>query len=232
MKRWQAGLLLVLVVLGLASHASAQSPARMLVMPFENVTRDSRIFWMGEAAAVLLADDLNALGASAITREERREAFARLQVPPAASLTDATVIRIGQIVRASQVIVGALQLEGDTLVVRARSITLEAGRVQARVTERGAMSDLFGIFERVARQLAPRTATTPTTPPPHPPVAAFENYIKGLLAETLATAANYLNLALQADPTFDRARLALWEKYDEAGDHERARKAILQESTE
>ena len=31
-------------------------------MPFENVTRESRIVWLGEAAAVLLADDLNALG--------------------------------------------------------------------------------------------------------------------------------------------------------------------------
>ena len=67
-------------------------------MPFENITRDSRIFWLTEAAAVLLADNLNQRGASAITREERRAAFERLQVPPAAVLTDATVIRIGQLV--------------------------------------------------------------------------------------------------------------------------------------
>ena len=107
-------------------------------MPFENVTRESRIFWLGEASAVLLADDLNALGVDAITREERRQAFERLQVPPAATLTDATVIRIGQLVGASQVVVGTLQLEGDQLVVRARRIALEAGRMQADVTERGA----------------------------------------------------------------------------------------------
>ncbi len=50
-------------------------------MPFENVTREGRIFWLGEASAVLLADDLNALGANAITREERQQAFERLQVP-------------------------------------------------------------------------------------------------------------------------------------------------------
>ena len=127
-------------------------------MPFENVKREGRIFWLGEASAVLLADDLNALGANAITREERREAFERLQVPPAASLTDATVIRIGQLVGASQVVVGSLQLEGDTLVVRARSIALDTGRVQANVTERGPLPDLFAIFERVARQIAPSVA--------------------------------------------------------------------------
>ena len=46
------------------------------------------------------------LGADAITREERQQAFERLQVPPAAALTDATVIRIGQLVGAARVVVG------------------------------------------------------------------------------------------------------------------------------
>ena len=41
------------------------------------------------------------------------QAFERLQVPPAAALTDATVIRIGQLVGAARVVVGSLQLEDD-----------------------------------------------------------------------------------------------------------------------
>ena len=89
---WIAAALLTLAV---ASDAGAQA-ARVLVMPFENITREGRIFWLGEASAVLLGDDLNALGTSVITREERREAFDRLQVPAAAVLTDATVIRLGR----------------------------------------------------------------------------------------------------------------------------------------
>lgn len=200
---------------------------RILVMPFENVTRESRIFWLGEASAVLLADDLNALGANAIAREERRQAFDRLQVPPVASLTDATVIRIAQLVGASQVIVGTLEMQGDALVVRARSIALEAGRVQETATENGPLPDLFGIFERIARQLTATAETAVAAPDQsHPPIAAFENYIKGLLAETPATALNYLSAALQADPAFDRARLALWEVHDEQGDHARALAAV------
>ena len=111
-------------VLFAPGRVAAQTTPRILVMPFENVTRDSRIFWLTEAAAVLLADNLNQRGAGAITREERRAAFERLQVPPAAVLTDATVIRIGQLVGASQVVVGTLQLEGETLLVRAKSIGL------------------------------------------------------------------------------------------------------------
>jgi tetratricopeptide (TPR) repeat protein len=208
------------------ADAAARGADRILVVPFENVTRDSRIFWLGEASAVLLTDDLNALGRSAITREERREAFDELQVPAAAALTDATVIRIGQIVGAAHVIIGTLELESDMLVVRARDIALEAGRIQSNVTERGAVSDLFGTFERVARDLAPGAAAA-GSPLEHPVLGAFESYIKGMLAEKPETAAGYLNAALQAQPTFDRARLALWEVYDRQGDHERALAAVV-----
>jgi tetratricopeptide (TPR) repeat protein len=230
----------VLTALGLVWSAAiqpcfAQAPARMLVMPFESSRRDGAIFWLGEGAAVLLADDLNALGGGAITREERLQAFERLQVPPAAALTDATVIRIGQLVGAADMVVGSLQLDnadsadsagGATLIVHARRITLEAGRVQADVIERGPLADLFAIFERVARRVD--GSPLPTAPPGNlgPPVAAFENYVKGLLAETPATALGYLNTALRIYPAYDRARLALWDVYAQQDQHDKALLAV------
>ena len=216
--------LLALVACPPAAAAQSAAPGRILVMPFDNVKREPSIFWLGEASAVLLADDLAAAGAPAIDRDERREAFDRLQVPPTAILTDATVIRIGQLVGASEVITGTLQLEGDTLVVRARGLTLESGRISHDVTERGPISDLFGTFERAARRLAP--AERPARVTPHPPLPAFENYIKGLLAETPATATAFLSAALAALPTFDRARLALWDVFTELSDHAQALAAV------
>jgi len=216
-----AAALLTLVTVP-AGAQSLQAP-RILVMPFENVTRDGRIFWLTEAAAVLMADDLNALGAAAITRAERQQAFDRLQVPPAAALTDATVIRIGELVGAAQVIVGSLQLDGETIVVRARSIALESGRIQTNATDRGPLPELFAIFERISRRIAPPSPkSSAEIEGQHPPLAVFEDYIKGLLAETPATAINYLNAALARQPAFDRARLALWDVHTEQGDHAKA----------
>jgi tetratricopeptide (TPR) repeat protein len=211
-----------------ATLAAADEAGRILVMPFDNIKRDSKIIWMGEAASVLLTDDLAAAGASPITRAERQQAFERLQVPPAASLTDATVIRIGQLVGADRVVVGTLQLDGDALVVRARSIALEAGRVQADVTERGALADLYVTFERVAQRIAPNTATALSTEAEHrhPPVATFESYIKGLLAETPEIAIGYLASAQKSFPAFDRASLALWDVYTDQGEYEEALAAL------
>ena len=221
----------MLVTLGVASAARAQPaapPARVLVMPFENVTREGRIFWLGEAAAVLLTDDLNALGTSAITREERREAFERLQVPPAAVLTDATVIRLGQLVGASEVVVGSLQLEGDALVVKARTIALDAARVRHNAIERGpargAVSDVRA--DGPSAGSPDRRAASDEVERQHPPIAVFESYIKGLLADTPKTAITYLTAALDAQPGFDRARLALWDVYSQQGDHQRAADAV------
>jgi Flp pilus assembly protein TadD len=218
---------LFLAAAGANSQPSTTTSPRTLVMPFENVTRNSRIFWLGEAAAVLITDDLNALGTDAITRDERRHAFDALQVPPAAALTDATIIRIGQLVGAVDVIVGSVELDSGALVVRARSIALEAGRVQSSVVERGPMTDLFLTFDRVARRLAPGSAKSSIDiERQHPPLPVFEDYIKGLLADTPATAIGYLTAALKREPTFDRARLALWDVYEEQGDHEQALKAV------
>ena len=218
-------LLVALLVAGAARAAHAQ-PSRVLVVPFDNVKREGRIFWLGEASAVLLTDDLNAVGADAITRPERQQAFERLQVPAVAALTDATVIRIGQLVGAARVVVGSLQMEESVLVVRARAIALDTGRVQVDVTERGALPDLFAIFERIARRIVPSSTAADAIERQNPPIAVFEDYIKGLLAETPATAINYLNAALKGQPTFDRARLALWEVFAEQSDHVQALAAV------
>jgi tetratricopeptide (TPR) repeat protein len=222
--------LVIAVLVGSAcAFAAAQAPPgpRILVLPFDNVKREASIYWLGEASASVLADDLSALGAGAITREERRGAFERLQVPATAILSDATVIRIGQLVGASEVITGTLQLEDETLVVHARGIALETGRVSYDAIERGPMPRMFETFERIARGIAPSAAASGDMARPHPPLAVFESYIKGLLAETPATAIKYLDAALSALPSLDRARLALWEIYADQGDHGKALAAVL-----
>ena len=221
-----AGRVWLAVLLTLAA-SSARAQTGVLVMPFENVTRDARIFWLGEASAVLLTDDVNALGGDAVTRQERQRAFARLQLPPAAALTDATLIRIGQVVGAAEIVVGTLQLEGDVLVVHARRIALDTGRVEANIRERGRIAELFTIFERIARQIAPPSSkSSADIQREHPPVEVFANFVKGLLAETPQTAINYLWAALKAQPTFEQARLALWDVYVNQGDYGHALDAI------
>lgn len=224
---------LVLLGIGaLTTPALAQAPAplsRVLVLPFENPTREPRLYWLTEGASLLLTEELTARGIPAIAREERLEAFERLQVPPVATLSRATVIRLGELVGAGEVVIGSVALSGDALEVQARRITLDAGRLDPDRNERGPLADLFPIFERLAPRVVPKAASVPLqSARTHPAPAAFESYIKGLMAENAATQVSYLQAAIKASPEFDRARLALWNVYTEQADHPHALEVALQ----
>jgi predicted Zn-dependent protease len=202
---------------------SAPGPDRLLVVPLENLERDPGLYWLSEGSAILLSEALNDLGATAITRADRVRAFDELHLPATAVLSRATVIKVGQLVGATRVIVGTLQrttsANGDTLVVRARSVRLDTGRLEPEVTERDSLDRLVDLFARVAGRLQKRA---PPGSRERPPLEAFENYVKGLLAQSPETQANFLDAALRRYPEYDRAHLALWEVRTEAGDHERA----------
>jgi len=202
----------------------ASAAERLLVVPLENVRREPSIYWLSEASAILLADNLNALGVPAITRPERVRAFETLHLPPSAALSRATLIKVGELTGASELVIGSLEREDRNLVVRARTIRLDTGRVNPEIVERAALEDLFGMFERVARKLLGRPADGPALES-RPPLAAFESYVKGLVAESPAAQERYLEQAVELHKGSDRAWLALWEVRTETGQHEEALRA-------
>ena len=221
-----ATLLVALAACGIALPAGAQVPgaaapaqARVLVVPFENARNEPRFHWLSEAAAVLLTDGLRVGGPGAIVRSQRVRAFEQLYLPVSGSLSRATIIKVGQLVGAADVIIGTYRVDGTTLSVTARSIRLDAGRLQPEVTERGELTELFGIFDRLAGRLGRAAGRVAGPAAAHPPLDAFENYIKGLVAESPVSQSSFLEAALRDAPTFDRARLALWEVRNDQADH-------------
>jgi predicted Zn-dependent protease/TolB-like protein len=209
----------------LAAPALAQVPAgaAIIVLPFENPTQEARLTWMREGAAILLGETLAAAGEIVVVREERLQAFDRLQLPPNANLSRASTIRVGQAVGATLVITGTIAMQNDQIVARGRVVRLDTGRLLPDVEASGPLADLFGVFGSLGRQLRASSAIAPPTDdrlPPTPQV--FELYVKGLIAETPSTALAFLEQALKAAPQFDRARLAVWELHSESSDHQKA----------
>ena len=196
-------------------------------MPFDNAHHDPKLYWLSEGSAVLLAELLERYGGSAVARDERMSAFERLQLPPAAALSHATVIKVGQFVGAADVIIGGYELAGEHLTLRVRTIHLDAGRMDDEIIERGRLDELFAMYDRVARRV--RRATS-AAPPAHAgtllaSLHAFELYIKGLIAEAPAAQQSFLEQAAKAAPADDRIALALWNVHSEGGRHEQALKA-------
>lgn len=213
-------------VVGAQRPAPSAPPPRVLVFPFENTSRDAGLAWLGEGAALLVADHLRAAGADVLTRDERLRIFERLQVPPLANLSRATVIRLGQLVGAQEVITGELRRDGDEVVMHARRLLLESGVMEPALIERSALADVYAACDRMGARLGVAGPAGRPVQPSRPPLQAFEQYVKGLLAATPAAQEAFLNGALAASPAYDAARLALWHVRTAAGDHKAAAESV------
>ena len=194
-------------------------------MPFENTQRETRLTWLGEASAMLLADELNARGLAAITRDERVQAFDQLHLPVAASLSRATVIKVGQLVGASEVIVGSFRLEGDELIVEAHSIRIEVGRLESPITERAPLKDFFGIYERLRGACPGRRAARARRCRRRRP-APSRTTSRACWPKALRRRRRSSSRPSPRSPGFDQARLALWDVRTEQGDHAAALAAV------
>ena len=123
---------------------------------------------------------MNARRLGAITRSARERAYDQLHLPPNAVLSRATVIKVGQLVGASQVIVGDVQRRRRHADDSRPAIRIDVGRSDTEITERGDLKDLFAVAQRVAASGGSRRKGASG---PAPSLQAFEQYVKGLLAE-------------------------------------------------
>lgn len=216
-----------------AAPAAAQSAAgsRVLVMPFSvDVQADvpggaGTSLWLGEAAAILIDEGLSNAGVSSFARDERADAFNRLQLPMSSVLTRATMIRVGELIGASDIVFGEVRV-GAELGVRARVIRLPSGQEQTPVLDQAPVADMVALFKRVAGNVATaagparRAAATPALAPLS--LEAFENYVKGLVAATPPAQQRFLEAASRLAPQDPRVLLALWSVYSSQDLHDRA----------
>lgn len=208
-------------------HSQTPQKAPIVVLPFDNPSQEPRLAWMREGAAILLSEMLSGSGEVVVERDERLQAFDRLQLPSGATLSRASTIKVGQVVTASLVVSGTIAMRDDQILTRARGVRIDTGRLLPEVEASGPIADLYGVFGRLAQQLRGASAPSSAIPDRLPPTPhVFELYVKGLVAETPATGLAFLEQALKAAPQFDRARLAIWDLHSEASDHLKALDAV------
>jgi tetratricopeptide (TPR) repeat protein len=137
------------------------------------------------------------------------------------------VIRLASVVGATVVVVGRVEASAGELVLRAQTIRVDTGFMAEEIVERGPRGDLFAIAARVGRRLVPEApAPGAAAVAARPPVAAFELFVRSLVATNPATRISLLTDALQQAPALDDARFALWDAYTDQGEHQRARTAV------
>lgn len=192
----------------------------LLVLPFENHTGQPNLDWIGFGAADIFNRRLDAAGFLTINRDDRLYALDRLGLPLNFRPSHATTIRIAQLLDADYVIIGDYTLTGKQLRASARILNLHQLTLSPPITEQANLNDILDTFNRlawdVARKLDPMYSVAEQTflaadGPLRPD--AFENYIRGMIAEAPSDRIIHLREAVQLSPGFTPARLELGRAY-------------------
>jgi tetratricopeptide (TPR) repeat protein len=171
------------------------------VLPFWNAGNSSQanLDWIGESIPETVRESLGSRGILTLDRNEVDDAFHRLNLRQRAPLTEASVVKIGELLDAEQVIFGTFEFTPEpsaagaaprgSFKISAHIVDRRHFRLGPEFTETGALQDLATLQAHLAwralMQLAPKLA---------PPESEFrsirvpvrldaeENYVRGLLS--------------------------------------------------
>ncbi|MGI8741726.1 MAG: hypothetical protein ACR2NN_03985 [Bryobacteraceae bacterium] len=187
-------------ILCCGSHR-VHSPERLAVLPFENLTSDARIEWLGTASAAALVSDLTGLRQIYPFRTES--------------------VRSAYLGRASEVLEANFEFVGDRLRVHASLENLARHKMARQFSLDGpAREGILPLVNQLAKDVAPEARTFSTRDP-----AAFGSFGEGLSSADASTQARLLQTASVQDPKFTASYIHLSEAWLVAGDRADAAKA-------
>jgi len=199
--------------------APQASGAVLAVVPFRDLGPTARGH-LGDAVAEALSTDLRALASvriverAALTRVVAELDRAAASAASAAEPDPAALARVGHLVGATLIVVGAIQRQPGALRLTARLLRVDTAEVLAAAKVDGLDGDLFSLEDRLAAELA--RALGHTSPPPPrrrrpAPLRAVERWGDALAARDEAERRAILDEVLALQPDFDDAARGLAE---------------------
>lgn len=209
----------------LAADGLLAGPRRYLVIPFENLSSEPSLAWLGEALSERVASRLELMGMRTVTRTERLDALADLALPNGPPLTMATMLRVAERVRAERLVTGSFSYEARNGVkVMGRLLDLEDMKQIWNGTRPGTLAGIFGLMDPLVLEAASRdrdrlASTTPgdLASIADPPLPLYEIIVETRAEPEPERRAALLEKALEQNRQSAHLRRALAEALSEAG---------------
>ena len=208
-----------LAATGVAQASLTPASPQVLILPFNNRSGDLNLDWIGESFVQALSDTLRGAGVPVVNAQERAIAFNQEGVPDLSTLSQATLIQVAAKAHAGWLILGRFDYVHGQFRARATIFNLRRQHLIRIHARRGRLAQLETIQARLAwhvlRVLAPKTTVTAAqvlAQRQQVPLAAYERYIRALLATEPAVRHKFLVAAVHLDPDYSQAvyRLGLW----------------------
>ena len=199
---------------------SVSATETVVVFPFENRSGRSDLVWISESFSETLQSRLISPRRYAISREERMQAYQALGLPAVPGLTLASLYKMARSTEADWIVTGSFQWDGQILSAQVRLVDVKARRLRPALREQGRLEELLEIQLRLAwalwRELDPGFAMAKkefVRRAPRVKLDAFENFIRGLLADDWDEQVSYFTRAYQLDPHDHRSAFELGRVY-------------------
>lgn len=208
-----------------ASSSSLPQEGVFLVFPFENVGAAPRLDWVGEGLEELTIQRLSAAGQQVFSHAGRLHEMDRYGLPSSAKLSRATMLHIAQEMDADYIVFGNFASDGKTLSVSARALRVSPLALLPSIDESGPLSSLMELHTKLVWRMlgacdhgyALNLAEFSKLQQPLS-LAAFEQYIRGLLANDDESRLRELKEAARLEPDWPEPAFAIGEVYFQRND--------------
>jgi tetratricopeptide (TPR) repeat protein len=203
--------------------------AALLVFPFENSGHDPQMDWLGEGLAELAIARLAGRMPIVFSREERLAALEKLGLPAYSGFSRATMLKIAGEIDADYILFGEFAVDGQTLHVTARVLTMNPPRLSEPMTGTGALDSLAEIQARLSWQVLCRIHNSANADAPcetasqdaqgfvvaaaHMRPDALEYFVKGLENSEDEVRLRDLRLAASIEPNWDEPLFSIGQTY-------------------
>jgi tetratricopeptide (TPR) repeat protein len=188
----------------------------LLVLPFDNGSKQPSLEWIREAAAELLSARFTSAGFAPMSREDRLYALDHLGLPEGFQPSRASALKLAETLDADSIIVGSYETEGSDIVAEARVVDVPHLRMSEPVTAHGPMSKMVDVFDTLAwkltRVMNPNFSVAQETfvaAGKGLRVDAFEQYVRGITEPDQTERLHHLQDAVKLSPGFSPAWMAL-----------------------
>ncbi len=201
----------------------------VLVLPFDNRSGQTNLAWIGDSFPDILNQRLTSAGFLTITRDDRQYALEHLGLPVDFRPSRATTIRIAQTLDADFVVVGSYTADQGHISAQAQVLEVNKLRLSPAFSEANELAHLLDVENaiawKVARSVDPGFHVAQQTflaASSGIPLAALEDYIRGTDATSPQERIKRLQMAVQVNPNYPAALLALGKaqysqrEYDQA----------------
>jgi tetratricopeptide (TPR) repeat protein len=206
-------------------RSSLSQEGIFLVFPFENVGASARLDWIGEGLEELAIQQLSAAGQQVYSHAGRLSEMDRYGLPSSGKLSRSTMLHIGQEMDVDYIVFGNYTSDGKTITINARLLRINPVGLLPVIEQSDALTSLMELQTKLTWRLLgtcnhgyPLSFSEFSRLQQSLSLAAFEQYIRGLLANEDEMKLRALKEAARLEPDWPEPAYAIAEVYFQKND--------------